>query len=121
VARFGAGLRVYLNSMPLQWTRRRRQKEGGGEAGAQGETREVLLVGRDYAFVFENGSGKSTVEIGRLEILRSVGGDHLADGAMLLDGAKRRAPRHPPCSDGEGSGIGGTRIGFKGAARRFFF
>ena len=54
MTRFGAGLRVYLNSMPLQWTRRRRQKEGGGEAVAQGETREVLLVGRDYAFVFEN-------------------------------------------------------------------
>jgi hypothetical protein len=54
VARFGAGLRVYLNSMPLQWTRRRRQKEGGGEAVAQGETREELLVGRDYAFVYEN-------------------------------------------------------------------
>ena len=28
MARFGAGLRVYLNSMPLQWTRRRRQNEG---------------------------------------------------------------------------------------------
>ena len=74
MARFGAGLRVYLNSMPLQWTRRRRQKEGGGEAVAQGETREVLLVGRDYAFVFGNGSGKSTVEIRPLEILRPVVG-----------------------------------------------
>ena len=29
-------------------------KKVGGEAVAQGETREVLLVGRDYAFVFEN-------------------------------------------------------------------
>ena len=61
----------------------------GQLAVAQGKPREVLLVGHDYAFVFENGSGKSTVEIGRLEILRSVGGDHLADGAMLLDDAKR--------------------------------
>ena len=65
------------------------EKASGGAAVAQGKTREVLLVGHDYAFVFENGSGKSTVEIGRLEILRSVGGDHLADGAMLLDDAKR--------------------------------
>ena len=39
--------------------------------------------------MFENGIGKSTVEIGRLEILRSVGGGHLADGAMLLDDVKR--------------------------------
>ena len=61
----------------------------GQLAVAQGKPREVLLVGHDYAFVFENGSGKSTVEIGRLEILRSVGGGHLADGAMLLDDAKR--------------------------------
>jgi len=38
--------------------------------------------------VFENGSGKSTAEIGHFEILRLVG-DHLADGAMLLDDAKR--------------------------------
>ena len=30
------------------------KKKVGGEAVAQGETREVLLVGRDYAFVFEN-------------------------------------------------------------------
>ena len=55
----------------------------GQLAVAQGKPREVLLVGHDYAFVFENGSVKSTVEIGRLEILRSVGGDHLADGATL--------------------------------------
>ena len=30
------------------------EKATGGAAVAQGETREVLLVGRDYAFVFEN-------------------------------------------------------------------
>ena len=30
------------------------KKKVGGEAVAQGETSEVLLVGRDYAFVFEN-------------------------------------------------------------------
>ena len=44
------------------------EKASGGAAVAQGKPREVLLVGHDYAFVFENGIGKSTVEIGRLEI-----------------------------------------------------
>ena len=33
------------------------ENASGGTAAAQGETREVLLVGRDYDFVFENGSG----------------------------------------------------------------
>ena len=39
------------------------EKASGRAAVAQGKTREVLLVGRDYAIVFENGSGKSTVEL----------------------------------------------------------
>ena len=37
------------------------EKASGGAAVAQGKPREVLLVGHDYAFGFENGSGKSTV------------------------------------------------------------
>jgi hypothetical protein len=48
------------------------EKSSGGAAVAQGETREVLLVGRDYAFVFEMGSVKSTAEIGRHDIPRSA-------------------------------------------------
>lgn len=63
--------------------------KAGGSGALPGDVKDVLQVGSDYAFAFEMEDGSCVVEFGRLEVMRSSGGDVLSEGAMLLDDAKR--------------------------------